>query len=311
MNTIETMALDISPVLLIFLATICAVLIAAWLYHRLNRRPPMDGGIKEYDFLEIDGFRIHYMKTGRGPGVLLLHGIGANLYCWRHLWPLLSDTHTVVAVDLPGFGKSSKPNGAGYGLDDQADRLIQLVDRLHLRQVRIVGNSMGGNIALWMAKRFPEKILEAVAIAPAASPRLMPLSLKRLSFLSALSTQLVNRRTMSWAHRRTLAETVELDPVLIEETIRTYKNPEAIRSFFHAGESIRDSRLPSQLADVRSPVLLLWGRQDRLVPEHVIAEVQQCLPNVQLAVQEDGGHHLQEDHPEWVAEKILTFFHST
>ncbi|NJL24277.1 MAG: alpha/beta hydrolase [Calothrix sp. SM1_5_4] len=209
----------------------------------------------------------------------------------------------------PVFGQSSAHKHAHYGLDDQIPRLTAFLDALKIRKTYVVGNSMGGNIALWLALHHPERVLGTTVIAPATSPRLVPLSLQRLTWIAQPVSLLLTKGAMRWAHRRTVSKKDLVDAVRVEETFRTYGGRhEAVRSFMLATAAIRDPRLPRALEGIRTPVLLLWGSRDQLVPRRVIDELESALVKAESEVHVGGGHHLQEDEPEWVAGKIQAFF---
>ncbi len=257
--------------------------------------------------LSVGDLKIRYHQSGQGPHLLLLHGIGANLYCWRETVPLLHQNFTTTAIDLPGFGRSSKPNG-GYGLDEQSERLVQILDALGIRESYIVGNSMGGNIALWFALKNPDRVKGLGLIAPATSARLIP-PLDKLAFLSGPASWLLSRQAMQWAHARTVAKArVERDRV--DETFSTYgRQPSAVKSFMLAAAAIRDPRLISSLENFKTKVLILWGSNDKLVSRKVIDSLESALPKASTVIHVGGGHHLQEDYPDWVSQKLTEFFH--
>ncbi|MGZ6478121.1 MAG: alpha/beta fold hydrolase [Bdellovibrionales bacterium] len=258
---------------------------------------------------KVGDWEIRFHKSGQGPYLLLLHGLGANLFCWRWLLPLLTHKFTVVMLDLPGFGGSSKLPGAHYGLDEQTERLRDFCDQLKIKKTYIVGNSMGGNIALWFASVYPDRCLGCAVIAPATSSKLVPLSTKPWLWLAHPISYVVGRQAMRWAHRRTVSVKERVDDQRVEETYLTYgRNREAVRSFLAATESIRDPRLAKRLRELQIKVLILWGSEDRLVPRKVIDDLEAALAASESHVHIGGGHHLQEDSPEWVAGKIDTFF---
>lgn len=258
---------------------------------------------------KVGEWQIRYHISGRGPYMVLLHGLGANLFCWRRLVPLLATRYTVVALDLPGFGASSKPPGAHYGLDEQVKRLGDFLDELGIKKTFLVGSSMGGNIALWFALNFPERSLGCAVIAPATSSRLIPLSTKPWLWLSHPIAMTLGRGVMRWAHHQTVSRKELVDRDRVEETYQTYgQNAEAVRSFLAATETIRDPRLAKRLGEIKSPVLVLWGSEDRLVKRQVIDDLEAALAAKESHVHIGGGHHLQEDDPEWVTRKIDRFF---
>lgn len=285
------------------------ILIALVLWVRQARKPL--GPAPELEFptqtLSLEGWDYHYVEVGRGPTLLLLHGIGANLLCWRGLWPLLSDHFQVIALDLPGFGRSSK-HGSGFGLDEQAERLEKFVAAKGIKTYHLVGNSMGANLALWLTARSPRSVLSLTVIAPATSPRLVPLPLHGLAWLARPLALLISRATIRWAHRRTVNNKSLVDQTRVTETWHTYgRNQEAIESFLRATWAIRDPRLRQALKTLPTEVLILWGENDSLVPRSVIDDLRATLPKAHVKIHPSGGHHLQEDEPSWVKNELDLF----
>ena len=259
--------------------------------------------------VKLDDFEIHYQTLGQGTPLLLIHGLGASLHCWHSLAPLLATQFKVIALDLPGFGGSSKLVGQNYGLDEQAERIEQFLDRININECYLVGNSMGGNLALWLARRNPARFPSVVAIAPAAHPKLVPWITSKLGFLSGPASWMFAKPIATHFHKRTLGHTDRLNNELIVQTMSTYsRNPTAIRTFLAATRAIRDPRILSESFESR--VLVLWGETDKLVPRWVIDKLMPRLSNATLVTHKTGGHQLQQDDPEWTAKKILDFLPS-
>jgi pimeloyl-ACP methyl ester carboxylesterase len=297
---------NLYPILLLGLLAAVGFIWWLWRSRRAGLTPFSDVPV---EYADAKGWRIRYYRSGKGPYLVLLHGIGANLFCWRFILPYLTKHFTVIALDLPGFGQSSMHEGASYGLDDQTPRVTAFLDALKVDKAYVVGNSMGGNIALWMALLSPERILGCAVIAPATSRKLLRLPVSQLAFLSKPLSLLLTRRAMGWAHRRTVSKKDLVDINRVEETFRTYGGEDkAVRSFLLATEAIRDPRMPGVLAKLDIPVLILWGSRDKLVMRQVIDELESALGAAESHVHMGGGHHLQEDEPEWVSEKLLAFF---
>lgn len=288
------------------------LLLAFWIVFRWRQRHPLvesPFGDVAVRMAQVGDFRIRYHISGKGPPLVLIHGIGADLFCWRHFIPFVNRKFTTVALDLPGFGQSSKPARAHYGLDEQVERVHGFLRDLGIHEAYIVGSSMGGNIALWYALTYPKDVLGLAVIAPATSPELVPINARSLAWLAKPMSMLVTRRAMRWAHRRAVSRKDAIDRDRVEATFKTYDgNHEAVRSFLLATEAIRDPRLRSRLPELNVPVLVLWGSEDLLVPRQVIEALESALAAPESAVHTGGGHHLQEDDPEWVAEKIDGFF---
>lgn len=259
--------------------------------------------------IDVDGWTIRYHQSGQGPHLVLVHGLGANLICWRWIVKHFTASFTVTALDLPGYGQSSKQPGVGYGLDDQAERLEKILSALGISHSYLVGNSMGGNIVMWFSLRFPEKAKALCVIAPASSPQLVPLNFENFSWLAKPASHFLNKMAVKMIHHRTVSRRNLVDDLRLDETLAIYKRQdEAVRIFLKGTSLIRDPRLSQSLHKITTPLLILWGSKDRLVNRRVIDALEAALPQAESYVHIGGGHHLQEDEPEWVAEKITSFF---
>jgi pimeloyl-ACP methyl ester carboxylesterase len=291
---------------------VVAGLILVAVIRRLRRRSPaarIQPDVFSTELIDVGRWTWRTHVSGEGPPLVLLHGLGANLYCWRSLAAILRSNYTVIIPDLPGFGGSSMHDDAGYGLDEQVDRLVSLLDRLKVDRALVVGNSMGGNIALWLALRHPGRVRAVASIAPAASPRLVPFDLNYVDWVAHPLSYLATSSAIEWMHGRTVSRRDLIDAERIQETLSTYgRKHGAIRSLLRATEAIRDPRLPDALAEITPPVMILWGSRDRLVSRAVIDRLETLLPHARSNVHIGGGHHLQEDEPAWTAEKLTSFF---
>ncbi len=150
------------------------------LYRQKLVAPPRPAG----NYLRLSDCEIHYSVEGRGPTIVLIYGWGASKYCWRFLTPLLSKKYTVYEIDLPGFGKSTKHVNVRYGLDDQSRRIAEFMDLKNIQRSFLVGSSLGGALALWMAAKYPMRVLAVIALSPAASRALLPIPIHRLAVFS-------------------------------------------------------------------------------------------------------------------------------
>ncbi|MGH7277805.1 MAG: alpha/beta fold hydrolase, partial [Candidatus Rokuibacteriota bacterium] len=118
---------------------------------------------------EVDGLSLHYVVEGRGPAVVLIHGLGGFAESWRHNMAALASRATVYALDLPGFGRSAKPRGGGYGLQYFARAVHGFLDAVGVAQASLVGHSLGGAVALTYALMHPLRI-ERLALIGALVP---------------------------------------------------------------------------------------------------------------------------------------------
>lgn len=115
----------------------------------------------------IDGHRVPYLEGGEGEPLLLVHGFGANKDHWTSVARFLTRDFRVIALDVPGFGDSSRVSEASYGLDKQIERLLDFAAKLKLDHFHLGGNSMGGYLAAVLAARYPSKVNSLWLLAPA------------------------------------------------------------------------------------------------------------------------------------------------
>lgn len=283
-----------------------ALLVLALLYLlRAPRRRPPSKPLPRVQALDAS---IYVESLGQGPPLVLLHGIGASGFTWRLVTKALSSDFQVINVDLPGFGQSSKKPDADYGLDAQAERLLTLLQELKVNQAFLMGSSMGGALALWLSKQDPQKFPRVMALAPATDPSRVWVNWQSVKWLLPLAPRLYSNTLLRQIYRRTVTS----PSLLHEETYQGYekpfRDPSSVLTFVKATSLLRDSRLPKDLAQVQSEVALLYGEKDQMVRKKEILKLSSVLPRAQLFLHPSAGHHIQEDHPDWVIERAREFF---
>jgi len=263
-------------------------------------------------FAEYEGQKIHYIQTGRGPDLILLHGIGASLFIWRFVLQRLSAHYRVTALDIPGFGRSHKEARGDYGLDAQRERVVHFLDFIKIQRAYLVGSSMGGAIALWMAHEDPERFPKVVALAPATSPEIIPNQLAKAARLAPLTHKTLNRHTMKMILSYVLARRELIDSATIEAYLEPYLDQGlSVKTFLGALQLLGDPRMPKCFSGIRSEVLLIQGERDRLVTMRSIQRLAKIIGSPEIVVSPSGGHHIMEDEPEWTTSEILRFFKQT
>lgn len=290
------------------------ILFAVWLLLRKRKGTGVFARVDGLDlpsrYIEVgrNGERIHYVQAGTGPHLVFLHGIGASLFVWRFLIPFFTDRYTVTAIDLPGFGRSHKNTRADYGLDAQRTRLLEILDALGIETCALVGSSMGGAIALWMAHADPRRFPRVAVLAPATNPTVIPLRTSRLLGYAPYAHRVVNRHTMRWIYSQVVARR----DLVVHETIDAYLEPfldegVSARSFLSALRLLGDRRMPECFAGLTSDVLIIGGARDRLVQSRSLLRLQEILPHAKSVIHPTAGHHMMEDDPQWTAEQLLAF----
>lgn len=260
-----------------------------------------------------------WTDEGTGPPVVLLHGFGAHGKCWEPWLPALRRRFRVLNVDLGGFGRAPKPPGTAYGPVAQADALVAWIGRLDLRELTLVGHSLGGAIALLVALRLLERgddrLAGLVSVAGAAyhtRPEPPFVRFARHPRLSRLALELVPRR---WLIRTAMRRVVVQRSAVTPERVASYAAPLATRTARAAWVACAHDIIPpdvdgitARYADITVPALCLWGRQDPVVPLHVGRRLAQALPDAHLVVLEACGHLPVEEQPRASLEAFEQFF---
>lgn len=245
------------------------------------------------------------------PHIVFLHGYIQTSWSWRHqLGPLAEhfDTH---AVCLPGFGWSDKPRTASFRLAAQAERVLAVLETLDIRRTHLVGNSLGGALALQIALIAPALVGKLVLVNP-AGPGRYPLAV-----LSGLQHEvlapLVGLPGVPLALRLGLQHAayanLEVDQAFLKTFLEPLRAPGAARAALNVARYFnRDlAATAARLRDVRQPCLLLWGQGDRIVPLETVEKMARDLPNSRLELYDRSGHCPMEEEPVRFNREVLAF----
>jgi pimeloyl-ACP methyl ester carboxylesterase len=301
-------------------------------FSELREKPRLPHGFAETPAHEVvvesEHFgttRVHYREIGSGPPLLLVHGLMTSSYSWRYVFAPLSQNYRVIAPDLPGAGRSDKPDVC-YSAPALARFLIELTDALGIRGTRVIANSLGGYLAMRAALLdagvFCQLVNEHSPGIPEPRLRALSLSLALPGARSALAA-FVRRDVERWAHRNVhyFDETLKS-----REEAREYGAPlastEGSRAFVRwLGDALRPSDLhefSAELARRRDqgegfpiPLMLLYARQDPMVPPRVGEELSRLVPDARFVWLDDTSHFMHIDSPERVLEMVAPFLLSS
>lgn len=252
-----------------------------------------------------DTVQLYAEEHGRGRPVLMLHGLGASLYTWRHLVPRLARKHRVITVDLKGFGRSEKPFDLAYSPHHHADLIVAFIRRTRLRDITLVGHSYGGAIALIVAEKLraagERRLRNMILMNAPAFPQ------KPTSFISFMKTPVVPYAVLT-AIPPELATWLSLEPGNILRTsledIRAYARPFWLPAARHALITTARQIVPGNLKTIisgyrrlRHPALVIWCDGDTVVPLSTGKRLVRTLPNARLKVIKGCGHAPQDEQP--------------
>ncbi len=265
-------------------------------------------------WVQVEGVRVHLRDTGPpaggGPVLLLIHGYLGSSYSYRELLARLAPAGRLIAVDLPGFGLSAKPD-IRYTLGFFLGFLDRLRGNLGLGRVVLVGHSFGGCLALHYAARRPEAVAGLVLIAPDGLEGEEGRYgwLRRSRLLVGLAALLNNRATLAWGMRRhTFHDSRRVTPAQVDSVAATALSPEGRRAQARIARDVVGRHPVDRLLPViAAPVLLIWGEEDRVLPVRWAGRFLERLPRARLWPVPDAGHLPQVEAPERTADGIRAF----
>ncbi len=299
----------------IALAVVAVVVLGAgvWLYTPDKPRAALEAlyAGPPSQFVEAAGMRLHVRDTGPrdAPALLLLHGFGGSLHTWDALAARLDGEYRVIRLDLPGFGLTGPDPGRDYSDARSHAVLMALMDRLGVTQAAVAGHSMGGRIAWTLAALHPERVERLVLMAPdgfaspgfayGTAPKVPPL----LRLLPYVMPTVLLRGSLTPAYAN--------QAMVTDALVRRYRDmllAPGVR------DAILDRTAQSVLVDpvpllrrITAPVLLLWGREDRMIPVQNADDYMAALPDVRLVTFPGVGHVLHEEAADKTAEAVRYF----
>ncbi len=263
--------------------------------------------------VKISDHEINYYQKGKGKDLLLLHGLGSSAFCWEDIYDELAKQYRVTAIDLPGFGLSDKKPELGYSYKEQIKRLKEFCDQLNISKNHLLGCSMGGTLSLGLAIDHPELVESVAVISPAIQPRLAWRAPKRAYWVvKLLGSRLAHPFVIDKMAKNVFVNQKKVQPEYLQHYYSAYiDSPDAVLSFWRAIDTIRDFPYSKSLGLIHCPVLLLYGEKDRVTPWSSLKTMQKQIPQLVCYRNADGGHHLMEDEPDFVIEKLQKFFGTT
>lgn len=265
-------------------------------------------------FIKVGDFTVHCRVAGGGPPAILVHGLGASWGWWRPNIDPLAGVHRLFVLDLPGHGLSDGLDG-GYNLAWGGQFLNDFMTALGLARAAIVGQSMGGLLALEMALRWPERVTRLVLVDSAGLGKelcwlLRALTIPLMGELMVAPTQSSVRVLMDWLFYNPRSAPEGFFADLCQERQR----PEVKRTLLGILRSGVNWRglLPSatvaeRLRQLKVPTLILWGVEDRIIPVAHAYTAHRLIPSSELHMVAACGHCPQLERPDEFNEVVLDF----
>ena len=249
------------------------------------------------------------------PPVLLLHGLGAWSYTWRHLIPGIAAKRRVVAVDLLGHGATDAPRRADYTPRGLLNHVEAALAAMTVERAVWVGSSLGGGLALLEAIERPRAVAGLVLLAPAAYPQPMPryLGLLRWPGVPAALQFLPAKHIVQATIGGAFYDATLLTPALVERYAAPLSARLRRRAVLEAGARLWPEDLEaivSRVPDIEAETLVVWGEEDRVTPPPLADRYSEEIARSRIVMFSGCGHVPQEERPSEVLAEMLPFLDS-
>ncbi len=267
-------------------------------------------------FAQVNGIRLHYVKMGAGPLLILLHGWPETWYEWHKVMPALATKFSVVAPDLRGLGLSEKTQ-TGYDKNTIANDIAALIKHLGAKSAIVVGHDMGGKVAYVLSLLHPELVTKLIMVdcMPPGNENMDPSKggMWHYGFHMAAEfpemltkdreREYISAQMKSWLHQKDAITQDALD-----EYAKYYASPGGMTAGFNYYRALPDDAKFLVAYAVRKfamPVLTVAGRYG--VSDNLFKSMRQKADNLKGVIAEESGHFVPEEAPGFLTEQILKF----
>lgn len=275
-----------------------------WVERRLTGLSPEE--------IQIGEFTIRYYEGGPADAetLVMLHGFGGNRDTWLRFSRPFTEHYHVIAVDLPGFGESSKPD-VSYDVASQVERLHALIQALKIRKLHLIGNSMGGHIAALYSARYSDDVLSLAL-------------LNNAGITTATKSEMMQRVQRGEPNPLVVRKPEDFDALLHFVFVTPPDMPGPLKRHFaeqsmanrehydRVFAQLRERYVPlePELAKIQVPTLLLWGDQDRVLDVSSIAVMKPLLKQPTVVIMKNCGHVPMLERPAETAQHYQEFLNA-
>lgn len=254
----------------------------------------------------------HYIEKGEGSRhVILLHGFRAHTYTWKALIdPLVDAGYHVWAIDLIGFGLSDKPDHAVYSPDFFVEQIHAFMESKGIAEAHMIGNSMGGGLALSLAINYPEQVRSLTLLNALGYPLEMPFYLSLGKYVTKIYPAFLGPTMIRYGLKQIMYD----QELVTDEQVEAYSLPYRFPGGVHASLLTLDNfdnqvlvEMERHYPSLHTPTLVIWGDHDHLIPLSHYEKFVKDFPSAEKLLINNCGHIPQEETPEEVLAVLLPF----
>ncbi|MCA9522676.1 MAG: alpha/beta fold hydrolase [Myxococcales bacterium] len=259
---------------------------------------------------------LHVVEAGPADAevVLLLHGWPTSSYLYRDVIPPLAQRYRVLALDLPGFGRSDKPLGASYGFRFFEACIEELLSRLAIERLTLAVHDLGGPIGLYWAVEHPERLERLILLNTVIYPE-FSWAVKlfvAMTRIPGVREWLVSPSGLRWSMRFGVVNKERLTDERLAPYLAPFEGPNARRVLLKTGSSLSIrgfARIAAAFGSLNVPTRIVYGERDRILPEvaETMARVRRQMPHAEVSSFPDAAHFLQEDKGRELGQLLARF----
>lgn len=255
-----------------------------------------------------NGLTLHYLEAGSGPTVIWLHGSGPGASGFSNFkgnYPLFAQAgYRNIVLDLPGFGRSDKPDDVNYDLDFFVSSLHGFLDKVGIDRCTLLGNSLGGAIALGATLAYPERVEKLILMAPGGVE-------ERATYFQMPGIQrmveVFAQGPMGVEQMRHVMTLQLFDPTQLDEALLRERAAVAVTQPANLFSTMMVPNMTERLGEIRVPILGFWGSNDLFNPPVGAFKVLDNAPNARFVMLNRCGHWVQVEHEALFNRECIAF----
>ncbi|MCH7409385.1 alpha/beta hydrolase [Belliella sp. DSM 111904] len=273
--------------------------------------------------ITVDQVPVHVSIKGKGEAIILIHGSFSSLHCWKEWEKELSQHFLTISIDLPGHGLTGPDPEKRYSIGDYARLVASIAQQLEIKEYHLVGNSMGGAVAMMIASTFPDQVLTLNLVNAAGAFNLQsendnveivekesssrPTIFKIAN--SPLASKILLKCTPRWLFKLNLQQVYHDNSKIDDEQVTRYY--ELMRREGNRQATL--DRLAIQTSYVieaeklQMPIMIMWGKQDTWIPVSNVDQFKRMLPEAYVKIYNHTGHVPMEERPTETVAEYLSF----